>query len=126
MARFLLLFSFFFTGFATVSKTSFAGTNKVNGTAYHLSENVKGQVSVPDALPESPEHSGAAGKAVPGHHSSSNVPKWDELAHIHHFHRHRMKKMKKHYRKCVISSKLLLLLCHAAILLVSYLHVVSH
>jgi hypothetical protein len=63
-------------------------------------------------------------KSAPaGEKAHSHVPSWDELAHIHHFHKNRLKKVRKHYSKCVFISKLLLFITHAAILFVSYLHV---
>lgn len=67
-----------------------------------------------------------AGHSSPVHAEKGHLkaPSWDELAHIHHFHKERLKKMKRHYRKSVLMSKLLLVLVHAAILFVSYLHVV--
>ena len=68
-----------------------------------------------------------AGQPVQGHpKAKASVPAWDELAHIHHFHRHRLKKLKKHYRPSVWLSKWLLLVTHAAVLFISYLHVTPH
>lgn len=69
----------------------------------------------------------AQGGHTQGHpQAKASVPTWDELAHIHHFHRHRLKKLKKHYRKSVWLSKWLLLVTHAAVLFISYLHVTPH
>ncbi len=59
---------------------------------------------------------------MPVEKSHSQVPTWDELAHIHHFHQNRLKKIKRHFKKSVFLSKLLLFICHAAVLYISFLH----
>lgn len=52
-----------------------------------------------------------------------HVPEMEELAKIHRFHRERVKKIKKHHHKAWISAKLLLIICHLAILICAFLHV---
>ena len=52
--------------------------------------------------------------------------KMEELAHIHHFHKERVKKMKRHHKKCWTLSKILLILCHIALLVIAYMHVTPH
>lgn len=75
--------------------------------------------------PEAPvKTAGSHGAAHP--HAKATIPTWDELAHVHHFHRHRLKKLKKYYRKSLWMSKLLLLVTHAAVLFISYLHITPH
>lgn len=59
---------------------------------------------------------------LPVEKSHSQVPTWDELAHIHHFHHDRLKKIKRHFKKSVFLSRLLLFICHAAVLYISFLH----
>ena len=51
-----------------------------------------------------------------------HAPLMEELAHIHRFHKERVKKLRKHHRKCWLSAKLLLILCHLALLICGYLH----
>lgn len=67
-------------------------------------------------------------QAAKGHHpvdkTHAHVPSWDELAHIHHFHKGKLKKIRRHYKKCAFMAKLLLVICHAAVLFISYLHVI--
>lgn len=67
-------------------------------------------------------------QAAKGHHPAdkahAHVPTWDELAHIHHFHKGKLKKIRRHYKKCIFMTKLLLFICHAAVLFISYLHVI--
>jgi hypothetical protein len=51
-----------------------------------------------------------------------HLMKTEELAHIHHFHKERVKKLKRHHKKCWILSKILLILCHLALMVCAYLH----
>jgi len=64
----------------------------------------------------------AAQPVVP-HGGKTEAPKSEELAHIHHFHKERVKKMKRHHEKFWFLSKLLLVICHLLLLFVAYLHV---
>ena len=52
-------------------------------------------------------------------------PATEELAHIHHFHKERVKKIKRHHEKYWAMSKIILILCHLALLVIAYLHL-SH
>ena len=54
------------------------------------------------------------------------VPKSEELPHIHHFHKERVKKSKKHHKKYWAVSQLILILCHIAILVMAYMHATPH
>lgn len=73
--------------------------------------------------PAKASHSPVTAKShMPVEKSHSQVPTWDELAHIHHFHHDRLKKVKRHFKKSVFLSKLLLFICHAAVLYISFLH----
>jgi hypothetical protein len=56
-------------------------------------------------------------------HSKASTPQMDEVAHIHKFHKERVKKMKKHHSKYWFLSKLILVLCHLSILVIAYLHI---
>jgi len=58
-------------------------------------------------------------------HGKTHVPHSEELPHIHKFHKERVKKIKKHHGKYWLLSQVLLFLCHAAILYMSYLHAAS-
>jgi hypothetical protein len=48
--------------------------------------------------------------------------KTEELAHIHHFHKERVKKEKYHHQAAYSAAKLILILCHISLLVVAYLH----
>ena len=54
------------------------------------------------------------------------VPKTEELPHIHHFHKERVRNSKKHHKKFWALSKILLILCHIAILVIAYMHITPH
>ena len=70
--------------------------------------------SVPQgALPEAP--------AEKGH---GHPPGMDETPHIHHFHKHRVKKLKKHQHYWV-ASKVFLAFVHVVLLVLAYLHSVT-
>ena len=58
--------------------------------------------------------------------SNSHTPAMDETPHIHHFHKQRIRKIRKHHGKFWILSQLLLVVCHLTILYIGYLHLVSH
>ena len=54
-------------------------------------------------------------------HGKMHTPQMDELAHLHKFHKERVKKA-KHHGKYWLLSKILLVLCHLSILVIAYLH----
>lgn len=56
-------------------------------------------------------------------HGKAHTPHSEELPHIHKFHKERVKKVRKH-RACWLLSQVLLFICHASVLYISYLHVV--
>ena len=103
------------------SKNSFAGSNKASASSHgqatktvlaKLSENL--EHGLPDA---------ALPAAQPVEHSKkAESMRTEELAHIHHFHKERVKKIKRHHKKYWILSKLILLLCHLVLLICAYLH----
>ena len=65
----------------------------------------------------------ASPAAQPVEHSKkAQSMKTEELAHIHHFHKERVKKIKRHHKKYWILSKLVLILCHLVLLICAYLH----
>ncbi len=52
----------------------------------------------------------------------AQTPTMDETPHIHHFHKERVKKIKKHHSKFWFISKLILILCHISLLVIAFLH----
>lgn len=65
-------------------------------------------------------------RATAPEHSSeqkAHGPKLEEVPHIHHFHKERVKKVKKHHKKIWTLSQILLVLCHLALLVMAYSHI---
>ncbi|HYC38998.1 MAG TPA: hypothetical protein VEB63_00815 [Chitinophagaceae bacterium] len=58
------------------------------------------------------------------HGKRVSAPRSEELPHIHHFHRGRVRG--RRHKEYWLLSKLLLILCHIAVLVVAYLHVTPH
>ena len=56
-------------------------------------------------------------------HGKAHAPQMDERAHIHKFHKERVKKIKKHHSKFWLVSKLILVLCHLSALVIAFLHI---
>jgi hypothetical protein len=123
MIRHLLLFLLLAT-LAAASKSASASTPSTSSEMPSQSRVNRVQTGNRSHSETPAKSAGSHGQAHP--HAKAAVPSWDELAHIHHFHRHRLKKLKKHYRKSLWMSKLLLLVTHAAVLFISYLHVTPH
>ena len=67
-------------------------------------------------------------RTVPPVHpeEKGHTPKLDELPHIHHFHKERVKKVKRHHKKVWTISMLILVLCHISILIMAFMHVTPH
>src|SRR5687768_14226577 len=96
---------------------------KTSGSAYAsfitaATMNTVADHAIPDmALPVPPA-------TKPEQHSKKpHNPKLEEVAHIHHFHKERVKKLKRHHKKCWAFSKIVLILCHIALLVMAYMHV---
>ena len=92
-------------------------------TKEHGSAPVSEPISTSKAIPQVP-----VTKTVPPLHpeEKGHTPKLEELPHIHHFHKERVKKIKRHHKKCWTLSMLLLVLCHISILIMAYMHVTPH
>ena len=58
------------------------------------------------------------------HGAKATAPHMEELPHIHHFHKERVKKIKQHHTKFWMLSKVLVILCHISILVIAYLHAI--
>src|SRR5215213_8607865 len=53
-------------------------------------------------------------------HGKAHTPQMDETAHIHKFHKERVKKIKKHHSKFWILSQIILVICHLSILIIAF------
>jgi hypothetical protein len=58
-------------------------------------------------------------------HKERQQQKTEELAHIHHFHKERVKKVSRHHSLIWMISKILITICHLVLLLCAFLHL-SH
>lgn len=128
MTRFFLICSFFL---ALVSGASFSASASTKKSSTVTVSNIKDKkagnnsepVSASNTLPNFP-----AAKNLPPVQTEQkgNTPKLDELPHIHHFHKERVKKVKRHHKKIWTISMLILVLCHISILILAYMHVAPH
>jgi len=128
MTRFILISSFFLAMFSFASFTASASNKKsstvtVNDSKETGNSNNSVPVSASNSVPNAP-----VTKTVPPVHpeEKGHTPKIDELPHIHHFHKERVKKVKRHHKKVWTISMLLLVLCHISILIMAYMHVTPH
>ena len=125
MTRYFILSIFFLAVFMGNANSSQASTG--NATKMSVSENSElGSAAQPHQLPPVKNLPAlpAAQPFQPVPKAHGHTPTMDELAHIHHFHKGRVKKLKRHHKKCWALSKLLLVLCHIAILVIAYLHAI--
>lgn len=124
MTRYFILTAIFLVVVSTASNHVYASIKEASdaNTAGHKGDS-KATTSFDMTGKPSPHQ-----QAAKGHHpvdkAHAHVPSWDELAHIHHFHKGKLKKIRRHYKKCIFMTKLLLFICHAAVLFISYLHVI--
>ncbi|MBL0130102.1 MAG: hypothetical protein IPP43_02395 [Chitinophagaceae bacterium] len=128
MTRFLSISIFFLALISGTSFTASASTNKsVSVTVIDTKETGSAPVSEPisnsKAIPQVP-----VTKTVPPLHpeEKGHTPKLEELPHIHHFHKERVKKVKRHHKKYWALSMVILVLCHISILVMAYMHVTPH
>ena len=100
-------------GFSTVKSSAVAAASQVSSGLMHTATD---PVATDMALPIMPA-------TKPEKHAEKpHNPKLEEVAHIHHFHKERVKKMKRHHKKTWALSKLILVVCHIALLVMAYMH----
>ena len=113
---FLMIFSL-----ATI--TVFTGDHKAKAKSETYSKEVNTQATSDYPATDKPMPVFPSPKpTVP--HGKANVPHMEELPHIHHFHKERVKKIKQHHTKFWMLSKVLVILCHISILVIAYLHAI--
>jgi hypothetical protein len=124
MTRFFFISIFFLAMISMTSYSASASGNKSSVTKKILKRIKPKENStsfpVSKTIPKVP-----AAKTVPPEpeEEKSHSSKTEELPHIHHFHKERMKKIKRHHKKCWALSMILLVICHLAILAMAYMHV---
>ena len=124
MKRFLLISIFFLAMIPMATYSASAKSNKLS-SGNKINKRVKAKensITFPltKTTPKVP-----VTKTVPPEpvEEKGHSPKTEELPHIHHFHKERVKKVKRHHKKCWALSMILLVLCHIAILAMAYIHV---
>ena len=128
MTRFIFISIFSLAMISMTSFTAAAGTRKSSSVSVTDpketdNNNSSAPVSAGKTVPVIP----AAKPLSPVHpEEKSHAPKLEELPHIHHFHKERVKKIKRHHKKYWTLSMLILVICHIAILTMSYMHVIPH
>ena len=123
MTRYFFISFFLLALFATCSNNVYAKNSK--HTRMTVTTNSTKEEKEQKALPvqaASPKTSTRATAPEDTSENKAHGPKLDEVPHIHHFHKERMKKSKRHHKKFWALSKLLLLLCHIALLMMAYMH----
>jgi hypothetical protein len=128
MTRLIIISSFFLAMVSMISFKAFAGNTKTTVVKTHSNKRVKPKENstpfpVSKTTPKVP-----AAKTVPPEpvEEKNHGSKTDELPHIHHFHKERVKKVKRHHKKVWTISMLILVLCHISILIMAYMHVTPH
>lgn len=117
-ASFILLFVFS----NTEAKASDKPATEISSSNGKESDNAG--KTAPDGHSKSSPASNGAKSQVPVEKHHAQTPTMDETAHIHRFHKERVKKIKQHHTKCWIASQVIVVLCHLSLLVIAYLHVI--
>ena len=123
MTRYFFISIFLLALFAISANNTYANSNKHNRTTVNAN-NTKEQ-NEQKALPvqaAAPKNSTRATTPEEAPENKAHGPKLDEVPHIHYFHKERVKRSKRHHKKIWTISKILLLLCHVALLVMAYSH----
>jgi len=127
MTRYSLFTTLFLAIFVMSSQTSSAGTNTQTNVTTTASVSDTREMNAAAAGHATPvQNMPALPAATQSQHpvEKGHTPAMNELAHIHHFHKERVKKIKRHHGKYWLLSKLLLIICHITLLVIAYLHVI--
>ncbi len=122
MKRYIISSVFFLAMTSMASFTASAGTKKSSSVTVSDTKQTEPH-SASEPLKQAP-----ATKTVPpaAPHEKAHAPKLEELPHIHHYHKERVKKVKRHHKKCWVLSMVLLVLCQVALLVIAYMHITPH
>ncbi len=115
-----IIFLALFTGMSTTSSAS--RTNVISATVSDQKnssqiEPVKNRAEVP--VKGIPVNAGSHAPVEKGH---GHTPAIDETPHIHHYHKNRVKKLKRHHGKAWFLGQALVIFCNLVLLLIAYLH----
>jgi hypothetical protein len=121
MTRYIFISSFFLAIFLFIIATTANSDYK----AFSASVSHHSKAITTKATTDSPEMPMPAlpAAATSEHERKSTGMKMEELAHIHHFHKERVKKVKRHHKKIWTVSKVLLIIIHMVLLVTAFMHV---
>lgn len=107
-----------------VSKSSYAGQNKTTAATINVvgDATTHTPIDAREHSPALPAPSSTRQQHGPHQEGKLPAPKMEELPHIHHFHKERVRKVKRHHRKLWMIVKLIVILCHIGLLICGYLH----
>lgn len=116
-------FSILFLAIALmVSSDVMAATkSELIAAANHLQLAATTETSSETPAPDASKHKLPATRPEE-HEKKTHIQKTEETAHIHHFHKERVKKIKRHHKKFWVISKIILILCHLVLLYCAFLH----
>ena len=123
MTRYFFISILLLALFATSSNNAYAKVAK--HTRITVTTNSAKDQNEQRALPvqaSTPKTSTRATAPEEAPENKAHGPKLEEVPHIHHFHKERVQKSMRHHKKFWALSKLLLLLCHIALLMMAYMH----
>lgn len=123
MTRYFFISILLLALFAISSNNVFAKSYKHTRTA--VATNSTKEQTEQKALPvqaTTPKTSSRANSTEDAPEHKGHGLRGEEIPHIHHFHKERVKKSKRHHKKLWILSKALLLLCHIALMMLAYTH----
>ena len=121
MTRYFFFSLLFVVAALVSSNKSFAGNHSAVSVSVNSSkETMKTTPAEPkETIPVMPVPPAANQE---NHGGKVNPPKMEELPHIHHFHKERVRKVKRHHRKVWTLVKLIIILCHIGLIICGYLH----
>src|SRR5262245_45330749 len=121
MTRYFFISILLLVLFTNTSNHVYAMSNKTSTVNTKSSKDEKEQKALP-VQAAAPKNSTRASAPEEAPEHKSHGLKLDEVPHIHHFHKERVKKAKRHHKKYWALSKIVLLLCHIALLMMAYMH----
>lgn len=110
-----------FVGLFSISTS--AKTTKKNSTHYGV-ENSAAPATSKEPQSKTTPASPIAKAPMPVEKHQAHTPHIDETPHIHHYHKGRVRKLKKHHSKIWFFSMFLLVVCQISLLIIAYLHVI--
>lgn len=108
-----------------LGNTQTASAGKLTATSATVSDlnHSEGSKAPAQASTETPlRNAPGAAPHSPAEKGHGHVPAMDETPHIHHYHKNRVRKLKRHHGKCWFMAQFLVVACNLVLLLIAYLH----